>query len=82
MVRGKAADGEIGGDEVGAVDVESVQKVEVYQVVNAAVPRFLRNSLQKRPYLQKSRITFLLQVDLITADAVGPVVIEITLLCF
>jgi hypothetical protein len=38
---GKPAQGEIGGDEVGSVDIEPGQKVEIHQVVNAAgVPVF------------------------------------------
>jgi len=78
---GKATDGEIGGYEVGAVDVEPGQEVEVHQVVNAAGVPILEELLIEEAVLaevlaeiKEYALALLFQVDLVAADAVGPVV--------
>jgi len=79
--RGKAAYGEIGGDKVGAVDVEPGQEVEVHQVMDAAGIPVLEELLIKEAVfaevlaeIEEYPFSLLLQVDLVAADAVGPVV--------
>jgi hypothetical protein len=78
---GKATDGKIGGYEVGAVDVEPGQKVEVHQVVNAAGVPILEELLIEEAVLaevlaeiKEYALPLFFQVDLVAADAVGPVV--------
>jgi hypothetical protein len=79
--RGEPAQGEIGGDEIGAVDIEPGQKVEVHQVVDAAGVPVLEEFLIEEAVLaevlaeiQEYAFSLLLQVDLVASDAVGPVV--------
>jgi hypothetical protein len=78
---GRLAQGEIGGDEVGSVDIEPGQKVEIHQVVNAAGVPVLEKFLIEEAVLaevlaeiQEYAFSLLLQVDLVASDAVGPVV--------
>ena len=69
------------GDEVGPVDVEPGQEVEVHQVMDAAGVAVLEELLVKEAVLvevlaeiKEYPCSFFLQVDLIAADAVSPVV--------
>jgi len=78
---GKLAQGEIGGDEIGAVDVEPGQNVEVHQVVDASCVSILEELFVEEAVLaevlaeiQEYAFSLLLQVDLVASDAVGPVV--------
>jgi len=78
---GKLAQGEIGGNEVGSVDIEPGQKVEIHQVVDASgVPVFEELLIEEAVLaevlaeIKEYAYSLLLQVDLVAADAVGPVV--------
>jgi hypothetical protein len=78
---GQATDGEIRWDKVGPIDVEPGQKVEVHQVMDAAGVAVLEELLIKETILaevlaeiEEYAFSLLLQVDLIAADAVSPVV--------
>ncbi len=75
------AQGQIGGDEVGPVDVELGKKVEVHEVMNAAGVSILEELLvedavfaEVLPEIQEDAVAFFFQVDFIPADAVGPIV--------
>jgi hypothetical protein len=78
---GKAADGEIGGDEGRAIDIEPGQEIKVHQVVYAAGVPVLEELLIEEALLaeilaeiQEYAFSLFFQVDLVAAYAVGPVV--------
>jgi hypothetical protein len=78
---GNTADGEIGRDEVRAVDIEPGQEIKVHQVVYAAGVPVLEELLIEVAVLaevlaeiEEYAFSLFFQVDLVAAYAVGPVV--------